>query len=67
MDKKQNQKVEEDRHCSLCKFYECVQCFMFCKKLQHRIKASRKNGCKHFVKYYEQERSKDTGIRNLFQ
>lgn len=55
MDKKQNQKAEEDRHCSLCKFYECVNFFMYCKKLQHRIKASRKNGCKHFVKYYEIE------------
>lgn len=44
--------VDEDRHCSLCKYYQCVNFFMFCTKLRHRIKASRKNGCKHFVRYY---------------
>lgn len=44
--------VGEDHHCSLCKYYQCVNFFMFCTKLRHRIKASRKNGCKHFVRYY---------------
>lgn len=48
--------MEMDRHCSLCKFYEVINHFMFCAKLKHRIKASRKNGCKHFQHYYETEK-----------
>ena len=42
--------IEQDRHCSLCKYYQCVNFFMYCTKLQHRIKASRKNGCDYFEK-----------------
>lgn len=46
-----NTKSKEDRHCSICKYYRCVNFFMYCVKLQHRIKASRKNGCKYFERY----------------
>lgn len=33
---------EQDRHCSMCKYYQYVNFFMYCTKLKHRIKASRK-------------------------
>lgn len=36
------EKSKEDKHCSMCKYYQCVNFFMYCTKLQHRIKASRK-------------------------
>lgn len=48
---KTDKSKEQDRHCSMCKFYQCVNFFMYCTKLQHRIKAPRKNGCKYFEKY----------------
>lgn len=39
----------EDKHCSYCKHYSCMESkFMYCSKLKHRIKASRKHGCKYF-------------------
>lgn len=42
----------EDRHCSYCKYYSCLHSrFMYCSKLQHRIKASRKNGCEYFEQF----------------
>lgn len=41
-------KKEEEIHCSLCQHYWTGHGFMYCTKLQHRIKASRKHGCKDF-------------------
>lgn len=41
---------KEERHCSLCRHYWIGNGVMYCTKLQHRIKASRKNGCKDFKK-----------------
>lgn len=29
-----NTKSKEDRHCSICKYYRCVNFFMYCVKLQ---------------------------------
>lgn len=53
-------KESEERHCSYCKHYECLQSrFMFCKIMQHRIYASRKNGCKHFESMYKPKIKKD--------
>lgn len=40
--------IKKESHCSLCQYYWTGHGFMYCTKLQHRIKASRKNGCKHF-------------------
>lgn len=33
--------MKVDKHCSMCKFYQCVNFFMYCTKLKHRIKASK--------------------------
>lgn len=55
-------KIEQDRHCSMCKYYQCVNFFMYCTKLQHRIKASRKNGCKFFVERGYQEINNNSNL-----
>ena len=39
--------ILDDRHCSLCKNYESVHQFMYCKYLKRRITA-RKKPCKHY-------------------
>lgn len=44
---------KKDRHCSDCKYYWCDivkggNGSMYCEKLQHRITAGRRNGCKFF-------------------
>lgn len=42
--------MKPDIHCSMCKYYQFIDFFMYCMKLQHRIKTSRKNGCRYFEK-----------------
>nr|DAD87497.1 MAG TPA: hypothetical protein [Siphoviridae sp. ctAUQ2] len=47
----------EDKHCSYCKHYSCIESkFMYCSKLQHRIIASRQHGCKYFELFNKQEK-----------
>ena len=67
-----NTNMTEDRHCSYCEHYWTNGEMMYCCKLQHRITAARKNGCRHFktmvVKKFntnqtdERDQNKDTAV-----
>mgnify|MGYP003289826222 CR=1 FL=1 len=42
--------VDDNKHCSYCKYYYCYNASMYCSHPTkcHKITAARKHGCKYF-------------------
>lgn len=42
--------VEDNKHCSYCKYFYCYNASMYCSHPTkcHKITAARKHGCKYF-------------------